>query len=133
LTGGAPTAAPSWRRNSGNPGNEVSDESAGVHGWARRRRVLSVPALISAEASAAPKVGETVAVTACARPGVEASCLMISGGDGTVFNITSANPKPSLDVMIPLRGTVTDKLSACNQGTVLDNISRTPTRQKCGN
>jgi len=33
--------------------------------------------------------------------------------------------------MIQLRGTVTDKLSACNQATVLDHISRTPTRQKC--
>jgi hypothetical protein len=95
--------------------------------------LLSLQVLMLVEASAAPKVGETVAVTACARAGVEASCLMITGGDGTVFNITSANPRPLLDVMIQLRGTVTDKLSACNQGTVLDNISWTPTQQKCGN
>ena len=58
---------------------------------------------------------------------------MIIGADGTVYNITSANPKPPLDVMIQLRGTVTDKLSACNQGLVLDNINWTPTQQKCAN
>ena len=70
---------------------------------------------------------------ACARSGAEANCLVITGADGTVYNITSANPKPPLDVMIQLRGTVTDKLSACNQGLVLDNINWTPTQQKCAN
>jgi hypothetical protein len=64
---------------------------------------------------------------------VEASCLVINGADGTVFNITSANPKPPRDVIIQLRGTVTDKLSACNQGVVLDNINWTATQQKCPN
>jgi hypothetical protein len=82
---------------------------------------------------AAPKLGEAVSVAACARAGVESSCLMITGADGTVFNITAANPKPPLDVMIQLRGTVSDKLSACNQGTVLDAISWTATQQKCPN
>ena len=58
---------------------------------------------------------------------------MINGADGTVFNITSANPKPPREVIIQLRGTVTDKLSACNQGVVLDNINWTATEQKCPN
>jgi hypothetical protein len=88
---------------------------------------------IAAPAVAAPKPGENVSITACVRPGGEASCLMISGPDGTVFNVTSANPKPPRDVVIQLRGTVTDKLSACNQGVVLDNISWTATEQKCPN
>jgi hypothetical protein len=82
---------------------------------------------------AAPKLGETVAATACVRAGVEGSCLIITGADGTVFNVTGANPKPPLDVTIQLRGTVTDKLSTCNQGIVLDNITWTPTLQKCPN
>ena len=94
---------------------------------------LVVVALTSSSALAAPKPGENVSVAACARPGVEASCLMINGADGTVFNITSANPKPPREVIIQLRGTVTDKLSACNQGVVLDNINWTATEQKCPN
>ena len=94
---------------------------------------LVVAALTSSSAPAAPKPGENVSVAACARPGVEASCLVINGADGTVFNITSANPKPPRDVIIQLRGTVTDKLSACNQGVVLDNINWTATQQKCPN
>jgi hypothetical protein len=88
---------------------------------------------LSSPAPAAPKPGENVSIAACVRPGVEASCLMISGPDGTVFNVTGANPKPPGDVVIQLRGTVTDKLSACNQGVVLDNISWTATQQKCPN
>ncbi len=77
--------------------------------------------------------GDNVSVQACARAGVEANCLVIIGEDGSVYNITSASPKPPLDVKIQLRGTVTDKLSACNQGLVLDNITWTPTQEKCGN
>ena len=74
-----------------------------------------------------------MSVLACARAGVEAKCLVITGADGSVYNITSANPKPPLDVKIQLRGTVTDKLSACNQGLVVENITWTPTQEKCGN
>ena len=88
-------------------------------------------ALLPAAAHAAP--GDNVSVLACARAGVEANCLVITGADGSVYNITGASPKPPLDVIIQLRGTVTDKLSACNQGLVLDNINWTPTQQKCAN
>ena len=101
-----------------------------------RIEVIAAGALIAAllagsGGAAAP--GDNVSVQACARAGVEANCLVITGADGSVYNITSANPKPPLDVMIQLRGTVTDKLSACNQGLVLDNINWTPTQQKCAN
>jgi hypothetical protein len=89
---------------------------------------LLLPAL---PATAAP--GDNVSVQACARAGAEANCMVITGADGTVYNITSAKPKPPLDVIIQLRGTVTDKLSACNQGLVLDNITWTPTQEKCAN
>jgi hypothetical protein len=92
--------------------------------------VLVGAAVPTVEALAAPKPGDTVAVTACVRPGVEASCLIVDGADGAVFDVTSAKPKPPLDVMVRLRGTVTDKVSACNQGIVLDRISWTATRQK---
>lgn len=94
---------------------------------------LAGAALAPAAALAAPKPGDTISVTACVRPGVEAACLIVRGADGTVFNVTSANPKPPLDVVIELRGTATDKVSACNQGVVLDHISWTATRRKCPN
>src|SRR6185369_11410368 len=72
-------------------------------------------------ASAAPKVGERVAVTACPYRGVVATCTMIAGADGTVFNISGATPLPRfMGRVIWLRGTVTDKASMCGQGLVLD-------------
>jgi hypothetical protein len=71
---------------------------------------------------------------ACPHAGVTAPCLTISGPDGTLYNITGAIPKPPLNGrMIRLRATVTDKMSACLQGIVLDRIRWTPVRQKCAN
>jgi hypothetical protein len=90
--------------------------------------------LISAAAQAAPQVGFRVALMACPHAGVTASCLTINGPDGSLYNITAANPKPPLNGrMIRLRATVSDKLSACMQGIVLDRIRWTPVRQKCTN
>jgi hypothetical protein len=90
--------------------------------------------LISAAAQAAPQVGYRVALTACPHGGITAPCLTINAADGTVYNITGATPKPPLNGrMIRLRATVSDKLSACLQGTVLDRIRWTPVRQKCAN
>jgi|HubBroStandDraft_6_1064221.scaffolds.fasta_scaffold377850_2 hypothetical protein len=91
-------------------------------------------ALISPAAQAAPPVGFRVALTACPHAGSTASCLAINGADGTVYNISGASPKPPLNGrMIRLRATVTDKVSACLQGIVLDRIRWTPVRQKCTN
>jgi hypothetical protein len=90
--------------------------------------------LIAAAAQAAPQVGERVALTACPHAGVTAPCLTINAADGTVYNITAATPRPAFNGrMIRLRATVSDKLSACLQGIVLDRIRWTPVRQKCAN
>ena len=90
--------------------------------------------LMVAVAQAAPQVGERIALTACPHAGVTAPCLTVSGADGTVYNITGAAPKPPFDGrMIRLRAIVSDKLSACLQGIVLDRIRWTPVRQKCSN
>jgi hypothetical protein len=91
-------------------------------------------ALLSWPAQAAPKPDQRVTVTGCPFAGVTASCLMIKGSDGTVYNITGVSPKPRvMDRMIRLRGAVTDKASMCNQGIVLDRIRWTRTRQRCSN
>ena len=61
-----------------------------------------------------------------------ASCLMIKSSEGKVYNITSITPRPRpLDRMIRIRGMVTDKLSMCNEGIVLDHIRWTRVRQQC--
>jgi hypothetical protein len=96
--------------------------------------VLGAAMLATPSAQAAPKVGERIAITACPYRGVVATCLMINGADGTVFNISGGNPKPRLmGRMIWLRGTITDKASMCSQGRVLDRIRWTRLPQRCPN
>jgi hypothetical protein len=85
-------------------------------------------------AQAAPKAGQRVTATGCAYAGTPATCLMIKGADGTVYNISALNPRPrALDRVIRVRGTVTDKVSICNQGIVLERIRWSRTRQRCPN
>jgi hypothetical protein len=95
---------------------------------------LSLPAALLACALTSPAAaeGKKVTLTGCPYPGEEATCLMIKDKDGTVYNITSAHPKPEPnDVAIIVTGTVTDKLSICNQGTVLDDIKWDRTKIRC--
>ena len=101
---------------------------------ARAGSVLGTVALVSFPAQAAPKPGERIAVFACPYRGVVATCLMINGAEGAVFNISAASPQPRLTGrMIWLRGTVTDKASMCSQGVVLDRIRWTRLPQRCQN
>jgi hypothetical protein len=94
--------------------------------------LLLAGALIPVAATAAPAAGARISLTACPYAGITAPCLMIKGPDGTVYNLTAAVAKPPFNGrMIRLRATVTDKLSACTQGIVLDRIRWTPVRQKC--
>jgi hypothetical protein len=77
---------------------------------------------------------ERISILGCPYPGVTASCLMIKAANGTVYNISSVSPRPRLSGrMIRVRGSVTNKLSACGQGIVLDRIRWTRTRQRCSN
>jgi hypothetical protein len=96
--------------------------------------LVALFALAGSAAEAAPKTGTRITVIGCPYAGVTASCLMIKSGDGTVYNVTGITPKPRASGhMIRLRGTVTDKLSMCTQGIVLDRIRWTRTRQRCTN
>lgn len=68
-------------------------------------RIEAVAASALLRAASAPLAslaapGDDVSARACARAGVEANCIVITGDDGNVFNITAANPKPPLDVKI---------------------------------
>ena len=93
---------------------------------------LALTALLSVQARAQPGVPQRVIITGCPYAGVTASCLMIKTSEGRVYNITGLTPRPrAMDRMIQLRGTVTDKLSMCNEGIVLDRIRWTRVRQQC--
>ena len=93
---------------------------------------FSVPA--DAQPSAPPAVQQRIILTGCPYAGVTANCLMIKSSEGRVYNITSISPRPRpLDRMIRLRGTVTDKVSMCNEGIVLERIRWTRIRQQCSN
>jgi hypothetical protein len=125
------------RFRSDDPG-AVGSRRCGAMRRGMRAKLVSASAVLlvltATATQAAPQVGDRVALTACPRAGVTAPCLTINGQDGTVYNITSAAPKPPLNGrMIRLRATVSDKLSVCLQGLVLDRIRWTPVRQKCSN
>ena|SRR6185295_14695807 len=96
------------------------------------RAMAAAVLLASALASPAYAQGKKVTVTGCPYPGVLATCLMIKDKDGAVYNITGANPRPELyDVAIIVTGTVSSKLSICNQGAVLDEIKWDRTKMRC--
>ena len=96
--------------------------------------ILGATLLVSFAASAEVKLNQRVSVSSCPYPGVTGSCLMIKAADGTVYNISSVTPRPRPSGrVIRFRGTVTDKLSACGEGVVLDRIRWTRTRQLCPN
>jgi hypothetical protein len=90
--------------------------------------------LWSSGALAETKRQERVTVTGCAYPGVTGTCLMIKSPTGTVYNISAIAPRPRQSGrMIRVRGSVTDKMSICGEGVVLDRIRWTRTRQQCPN
>jgi hypothetical protein len=75
---------------------------------------------------------QTVTVVGCPVPGVEPRCLIIRGSDNVTYNISGARIRPNIGQRaIRLTGTKTRKVSYCQQGIVLDNISWTYTDRKC--
>jgi hypothetical protein len=81
---------------------------------------------------AAPNAGQRVSFSGCVVSGTPNACLMIKSPDGTIYNVNAITPRPrALDRVIRVRGTITDKASACDQGVVLDRIRWSRTRQHC--
>src|SRR5262245_4582659 len=70
-------------------------------------------------AMAMPALAEEITVTGCAAAGVEASCIVLKSGDKT-YDISAAQPAPFPGTYGTVKGTVTDKLSTCQQGQVID-------------
>jgi hypothetical protein len=83
---------------------------------------------------AAPNIGQRVTFSGCVFTGTPDTCLMIKSPEGTLYNVNAITPRPrALDRVIRVRGTITDKASACSQGIVLDRIRWSRTRQRCAN
>ncbi len=70
-------------------------------------------------AAAVPALPDEVTVTGCASAGVEANCIVIKDGDKT-YDISAAQPAPFPGTYGRVKGTLTDKASACQQGQVID-------------
>ena len=64
-------------------------------------------------------VGEDITVSGCASVGVEANCLVLKDGEKT-YDISAAQPTPIPGTYGTLRGTLSDKVSTCQQGQVVD-------------
>ncbi|MFY9291513.1 MAG: hypothetical protein WAP03_12565 [Methylorubrum rhodinum] len=77
-------------------------------------------------------LAQSVTVTGCPANGIEVGCIVIKDEDGKTYNITNAKPKPKVgSKAIKLTGTVSDKVSFCNQGTILEEIKYEETSKDC--
>jgi len=82
----------------------------------KRRLILSAGIFAMLTLSA---VAEDIKVSGCAAVGVEANCLVLKA-DGKTYDITAAQPAPTPGTYGTITGTLTDKVSTCQQGVVVD-------------
>jgi len=96
-----------------------------------KSRPAIAAALVLASGCAA-NAQQRVSVVGCPVPGVEARCLVIRGSDNVTYNISDARQWPEIGQRaIRVTGTKTNKVSYCQQGVVLANITWSYTDQKC--
>jgi len=74
---------------------------------------------------ALPAVAADISVTGCVEPGVEAGCLLIKDADKT-YNVTHAKPTPQVGQHGTVSGTLSEGISICQQGKILDPAVWTP-------
>ena len=79
----------------------------------------SLPLAMSLAAAA-----EEITVSGCAALGAEAQCIILETG-GKTYNITAAQPTPMPGTYGTVTGTLSDKVSACQQGQVIEPASWT--------
>lgn len=84
--------------------------------------------LVVLAALAAPTAGRAEEVTAsgCVAAGVEAGCMVLQAEDGTLYNVTAAEPKPEPGAAGTVTGTVSSGVSLCMQGITLSPATWTP-------
>ena len=62
---------------------------------------------------------EDITVTGCAAAGVEGKCIILES-DGKTYDISAAQPTPVPGTYGTVKGTLTDRVSTCQQGQVVD-------------
>ena len=77
-------------------------------------------------ASAASRA-EEVTVSGCPQAGAEAGCIMLKAPDGRLYNVSAAEPKPTVGLAGKATGMVSQAASLCMQGIVLKPATWTPT------
>jgi hypothetical protein len=70
---------------------------------------------------------EEVTVSGCPEPGVEAGCIVLMAENGTLYNVSAAEPKPEIGVVGTATGMVSQAASLCMQGIVLKPATWAPT------
>lgn len=77
--------------------------------------------------------GQVVSVLGCPRQGVEAGCLALVGANGMTWDISAAQPRPDPygEYVVELTGRVSDRMSICQQGPVLEDIEWRYTPVRC--
>jgi len=67
-----------------------------------------------------PALAEEITASGCAAAGVEASCIMFKADDGKTYDISAAQPAPAPGTYGRLTGTLTDRISTCQQSIIVD-------------
>ena len=73
-----------------------------------------------------PALAEEVTVSGCPQAGAEAGCIVLKAPDGTLYNVSAAEPKPTVGVAGTATGTVSQAASLCMRGIVLNPATWTP-------
>lgn len=81
-----------------------------------RSLILSAGILLLSGFTAA---AEDITVSGCAAAGAEANCIILEA-DGKTYNISAAQPAPVPGTYGTVKGTLSDKMSICQQGVVVD-------------
>ena len=97
------------------------------------KSALRLVACVAALIGTAPAFAQQIHATGCLMPGVEAGCLVLKGSDGTLYNVTSANPKPDISQHLAISVTAKkfDGVTMCMQGIALTEIHWTYTKMRC--
>lgn len=80
-------------------------------------RVILSAALLT---MAMPALAEEITVSGCAAIGVEANCIILKADDGKTYDITAAQPAPAPGTYGTLKGMLSDRMSICQQGLIVD-------------
>lgn len=97
------------------------------------RSAFGFVACVAAVVGAAPAFAQEIRATGCLMPGVESGCMILKASDGTLYNVTSASPKPDIAqrLAISVIAKKFDGATTCMQGTALTDIHWAYTKMRC--